>query len=524
MDSTTMSFLVAGIGFFRFFNWTEDFWIQPFQECRGEARREVWGSLKACYAIYATFLFSLLYEVYPDADIVCQVTRTTSSEFTDYWSALVVSVLTATGVSEKAMIESATRQQLCQSIRFLKNDTKLSSEAPFRVKKFIQLLGPWAPISKGGPRFLPIVREHFFTQHQIVKEFPLPSFEYVFEQVLQPYHKYYGRFGRSADRIASLDNSLPVTDRTASIHLVQHPELRAGTINLNLGERLSYRILTDKAKEARRPMRDVILEWSRFNVDRLPRLFIMLAENQDLLDLFSPYYENMRILHMNLGHLPPVRVQILEDRMEANRLSDKEKYRVKMQRLDETLVSLNTHKKTLQSAMDMMSSDEQRAFRTNRVEHRELTASIPSLRQHWKAKSKKTVGQIVKNPNVLPLDQRILQHLEPVPAPPPPPGRPSWSDSGEVQRQVPNTTRALKRARSRSSARESTPAYQSRAPPRQRGRSRSRGRKSVKKSKQSDVPANIKSEPKPSTSKVEVIDVEDSPLRSPSIEIDYGTP
>ena len=525
LDSTTVSYLVTGMGFFRFFKWTEDFWIAPFQECRGEAKREVWAALKACYSIYATLLFSMLYEIYPDADVVCQTTRTTSSEFTDYWSALIASVLNTTGISEKAMQESTTRQQLCQAIRFLKNDTKLSSEAPYRVKKIIQLLGPWPPISKGGPRFLPVVREHFFLQHQVVKEFPLQSFEYVFDQVLQPYHKYYGRFGISASVIASLDTAQPITSRNASLHLIQHPALSSVTIDLNLGGRMSYKVVTDKAKEAKRPMRDVVLEWARLNVDRLPRLFITLAENQDILDLFSPYYENMRIMHLNLGHLPPVRVQVLEDRMEANRLTDKEKYRVKMERLDETIDSLKKHKATLQSAMEMMNSDEQRGFRTNRIEHRELTSSIPSLRQHWRQKNKKTGGQIVKNPNILPLGQRMLQHLEPVPAPPPLPGRPSWTESGEHPRQVPSTARALKRARSRSAARDDTPAYKSKEPCRSKSRSRSRGRRQTKKPPVSTTPVDVKHEPEPgpSTREPEVIDVDDSPLRSPSIEIDYGS-
>ena len=510
-ESTILSLVTTGMGYFRFLSWTEAFWAESFRGICNEAQKDVLGSLKMSYAVYATLLYTLLYDTFPDCDIVTQTTRTTAAEFTDYWSSLVISVLNFTIVDREEASRATTRQQLAMSIKYLMEGGETSSDTPYRVKKFTQLIGQWPTLTCGGARFLPVVREHFFSQYEVLKDFPLKDFEYVFSHELSAHHRYYGRFGIKPGVIGKLVLGYPITEIAAELHLVQHPTLQKSTIKIAVQE-MSYKTLSTAAKEVGRPMRDVVLEWCRLNVEMIPELFEKLANNPDLNDLFFSYYENIRLLYLNVGKSMPVRVESMEHRMSVNRAKDRSDYESKIERIDASIGELTKHKKAIENALAVMDSDEQRGHRSNRVEHRELVLSVPSLRPYCSRRKPKLKNKTQKT-NVPPLSVRKEQHDGNVLAPPPPPGHKTWSEYDGMSQAPPSVNAARKRARSRSAAREEMQTFKGIG--RQQRRSRSKSRKPKKANASSEV-EDV--EPQ------EVIQVEDSPLRSPSIEIDYSNP
>ena len=247
-ESTTMALITTGMGYFRFYKWTEPFWTRPFHLINREFHKDIIGYIKVIYTAYRTLLYTLLYDTLPDADIIMNITRKTSEEFADFWSTFIVYVLNYTMVDKQEARNAATRQQLCNSIKVMLFNGEMG-ETPFRVKLFSQLIGPWPTLTKGGPRFLQIVREQFLIQHGILKSLPLPKFEDFFDQEIRPAHRYYARFGLEIELITSLRQGTPITDSRASLHLVQHPILQRAAIKLDM-RRLSYKTLADKAPDS----------------------------------------------------------------------------------------------------------------------------------------------------------------------------------------------------------------------------------------------------------------------------------
>ena len=517
-DSSTLPLLTTGMGFFRFFKWSEVMLAENFVNLPPALSIEIFGYMKAVYSVYSTLVTALLYDTFPDSDVVTQVTRTTAEEFADYWSSLVISVLNFVTVDIEATRAANSRQQLCNALRLIEKGGEMSEDPPFRVKRFAQLIGPWPTLMKGGARFLPIVREHFIVQHEILKGFPLSQFEYIFERDISPKMKYYIRFGLAPTAIEKLNPGHPITSKNSSVHLLQHPSLKAITINVDV-DTVSYKTLVSEAVRAERPMRDAVLEWGRLNVEAILQLFRRLAGDPELQELFHPYYEYLRLQYMNLGKSGPISVNSLDRRIMHNREQEMSAYQAKMQTIDRSIQQLQEHKDTLSQAIKMMKADEQRGFRSNRLEHREVASSIPSLRPFWKHKKPKQNQGTQKAPNIQPLEVRTQEHDDQVTVPPAP-GRPTWKEDEEMSISAPSHECARKRARSRSLGRDTTTKFD--GPSRERSRSsgrRQRSRHREPKVKRVEEPEPEKEkEPEP-----EVI-IDESPLRSPSIQIDYSSP
>ena len=523
-SSSALPFMTVGAGYFRFFKLCEDFWAESFEYLNPELKRDVLGCLKVTYSTYSTLLYTLLYDTFPDGDVVTQTTRTTAMEYADFWSAFVISVLNYTVVDIDAVKRAENRQQVCNAVKYMLHDGAVSSETPYRVKLFSQLIGPWPTMMKGGPRHLQVVREHFLSQYSLMKSFPLDKFEYIFKKELSPYNKYYARFGIPPTVLSSLKPEYPVTNRTASLHLIQHPTLAKSAIKIDITT-LSYKTLSDQAKIVGRPMRDVFLEWARLNVERIPGLFQKLAVNGDLQDVILPYYENVRLMYLNIGERTPMDVQELDRRILANRKNERNMYDMKINKIASTLEQLTQHKATLEQARAMMDEDDQRGFRSNRIEHREIASAVPSLRPLCNNRKKKGMNRV--QPNVGSWEIRKSQHAEEVTMPPLPPGNPTWQESEGWPDFPPRQDKAQKRARSRSVGREAVKTFAGKPIYQVRSR-RSPGRKSRRSSK-SPVPvrsnSNGKQKPPPSATVTSAdVVMEESPLRSPSILIDYPSP
>ena len=161
-----------------------------------------------------------------------------------------------------------------------------------------------------------------------------------------------------------------------------------------------------------------------------------------------------------------------------------------MEKITSSISNLQGYRNTLTVALGMMDSDDQRGYRSNRQEHREIAATVPSLRPFCKKKKAKTEQST--NTNVQPLSARTNEHREPVIVPPPPPGVQTWREEEGMAELEPNQSQARKRARSRSAPR--SPGRRSVTPPRRRFREKSKSPETM-----------------------------DSPLKSPSIQIDYSS-
>ena len=533
-DTTILPYLAAGILTFRFFDWHEDFWRHDWATIPFQVRWDVLSQLRSYTYGYLTFLYALLYEILPDPEVVAHLTRKTTLELADWWSTYVASTLNATTPpAQDGRTSKQSRQELINTLTKNTTQGERAGEAPYRVRHFSCLLGSWPPLTKGGARYLHPVREHFLAQYQVFAALPIDGFEHMFSRQLNPFMADYARFGLSQGDIINLDKNSPVPSRTTSLHLECHPSIKPRTAKLLLPD-ISLESMQDEAARTGRPVRDLILEWVRLNVNRIKHLFDIVQSSPDLADLIYPHYEKIRCMHMNLGACNPTEIDFLNQRLTFSRERESAEIREKLAKVNDTLADLNEAKINLELAVDLLDSDRIRGLRSDRTEYRDYSMAVPSLRHIRKKRFKPTRPQQI----VPPLYRRLSSRRTSIPVPDLPFGEPSWTEGAELAPQVPDSALASSRARGRSIVRSdlytfkrSTPSsvrHRSRSTSRKRGRynsrqksrSKSRSRAGNQRSNQQLPPSKFT----PERTETGNQSPDTSFPRSPSICIDYPSP
>ena len=541
-DTSVLPFLAAGVTTFRFFEWTEDFWRHDWSSIPFQIRWDILSQLR-CYTYeYITFLYALLYEILPDPEVITHLTRMTSLELADWWATYIVFTLNATTPQSQATrTAQQTREDLINTLTKNTSDGARAGEPPYRIKQFACLLGNWPPLTKGGPRYLHPVRNHFLVQYQIFGTLQVPGFENMFKRPLNPFMADYARYGFSQDRIIRLNTNAPVPSQTTSLHLECHPMIKPQTANILVSD-ISFQVLHDEAARVRRPVRDILLEWVRFNVNRVRHLFELVERDQDLADLIYPHYEKIRLIYMNIGTSNPFDVRSLEERLAASRTRETQDIKDKLAKVNETLADLKEAKFNLELAVDLLEDDEYRGHKSDRTEYRDYSMAVPSLRHIRKKRFRPIRPQQI----IPPLHERIAARQVKIPAPSLPMGDPTWIDEAEFAPIISDTYLASSRARGRSTNRTDLYTFKRSCPQNVRQRSRSAPRK--RRRQQSRSKSRSQSRPRSQPSKFEqenqvtseadegrnsgkagntTPSPAESPSgfpRSPSIAIDYPSP
>ena len=528
VDSTILPFLAAGIVAVRFYDWQEETWKNNWKDLPYHLQWDLLAQMR-CYTYeYTTFLYSLLYEVLPDSDVITQLTRSTTFEIVDWWAALIVSVLNGVYPPTRKDRDSIlNRQRLIHSLVVNAQDGTKTKQTPYRVQQMTSLLGDWPPITKGGARFLRTTREHFLTQYLVFQNLQLPGFENLFSRSITPVMRIYARFGTQQELICGLNQRSAVNQRDTSLHLECHPALKSRMIDLRITD-LSYKALHDEGERLSRPLRDLILEWFRLNINRIPHLFDVLTEDQTAADVMYPYYEKIRVMFMNLGRSNPIVVQDLEARLEQSRHREHAQINEKLEKVQSNLKELQEAEKELLSAIDLIRSDDTRGSKSDRTEYRDHSTSIPTLK-HIK---KKRPNNRQSHQVVPPLHQRAKQNDAPILPPELPRGNPSWVERQELVPAPPDNSIATMRSRYRSTTRPELHTFRKlTSTSRHNRRSSSRNRRSSHRSRS---PARRSRSPCPGSSSSKSTRTQriESPTssrneslpRSPRIYLDYPSP
>ena len=441
MDFGLMCYQLIGAVYPDTFTGKEKFFTKNWEDLDLSLRMITVLTLRYTHYCYTVLLHTLLSHLFPDVDVVTNLTRTTPLAFTDYFSALIVFTLDSTFVSTADSPQNPTSiVELYQRIKSLPN-----KKMPERVGFFATLWGQWPVLSQGGARYLIQARDFFVYQFATLQTAPIPGFGYIFRVDLSAEQCSFARYGYAKEYLQELDFGLPITD--CQLYLVQHPHLKAKEFKFLINEEFSHLSLRQQAAANQRDKRNMIEEWSRYNLERIPHLFDQVTLNPRLIKNFSTFYESLRLTFRNLGSKKPVTIEALEEKY-ANAIKvEKDITEKKLTLVRDQLNQLKKDEGILVQTLQSLSDQEVNGLQVDRTAYRTTFKEVGSVKVLTKRDKMKTKlhehNQQFRFCKEDQEEDQALAYLE------------SWKDSEELKRTLPTSSPAKKRARSRSATRES---------------------------------------------------------------------
>lgn len=338
-------------------------WSLRYEELPDEFKVYIIGDTRCAHHVYTVVFTALLHEIFPDAEVVCQLTDKSEFQVASWFAEFVVGMLKGLEVDQAAYAAAATREQLLASLRVREaamvksfdhepgdissnssdddEDTfpagKLRPFPPERVVSFSKVISPSPTVSFGGARFIVSTRVAVAAQAELLKNLDVAGVTNIFKDVV---------FTQEIKQWVTYGQTIPAEyprDPTLSQRFTSDPGCTKPVISIDPNFILNSG-LTQMSRCQGRPARLLILEWGR------------LADPEDLLVLLrraseeggdrresrlwiSPLsrYEELRVLYTYLTGSPsPVKCAWAE-----KRISD---YRIKATaRAESDLEQLQTH-------------------------------------------------------------------------------------------------------------------------------------------------------------------------------------
>ena len=545
-DITVLSYLTTGSLCRLFTRIDHPYFILPWYEIPEELRWSLLGVVRATYSVHRVLKLSLLYDIFPDPDVATQLTRTTTHEFMVWFSSWVNFVLNHTSPDSDIDVASFdNRGDLAAILVNVNKDGYTEGISPASITNFASLFQSWPSLSYGGARFLIQAREAFLMQYtNMTAASKLKGFEDMFGKELSPFQKSHARYGYLRDDIENLNFGIPVKSECSN--LVVHIDQKKMAMILDPRRTVYPADVSLEIQYTKRQARVLVEEWARLNVELIPVLFDRMKEKTAVLNKYAPFYEKLRTTYQNLGKKNPVFIQDCETRVERGMLADSSESVAKLSALNDHIEQLEGYKVELQAAIDQIQDNQTRGIKVDRSCYRDHIMGLPSFKfiARFDYKSKKTQFPKFRNPSEhceeLTPDDIMLERLGNHP-------------QREASVPAPDTSRAAKRARSRSVQRPeledhtSSSVQPAKRQRRERSASRTSGRRARSRSKKAQSehktpaqdllrgrspqlsskveknlsqPSNTGSESQPTQDQTPLRDE----IQSPVIELDFPSP
>ena len=222
------------------------------------------GDVKFGHQASVLFLTMLLRDIFPDPDITLSFTREDGHQFMKGFASWVADSLQGVEVDPTALSGALTRSGAFYSLRFRRDDGKLSSCPPSRISIFTQIIGPWPSIVFGGPRYLHQVRKHFLLQCRVLCGAQVSQW-----QAIMPYEitlRMEASATYALHGLSSLDYTLPADSSSRGLGV--HPALRHLVLT---GGDFGSEAVRRLAVQYKRVRREVVYEWLRLNLTEAQR-------------------------------------------------------------------------------------------------------------------------------------------------------------------------------------------------------------------------------------------------------------
>lgn len=303
-------------------------WGVPYKELPDEFKVYLIGDTRCSHHVYVVLLATLLQELFPDADVACQLTSTTVAEFVSWFSNFVVGILKNLEYDWDAYKNARSRIELLCSLRvrcFGEKQDSNSGLSPFGVLcsyppeqiVLVSKIIPFNPtVMFGGARYLIATRKAIIAQANQLKYLEIAGVENIFKMIV---------FSPDTLKWITYGQSIPAkypSDPALSDGLVIDPNRSHPVMCINPSRILNSGI-SQIAKCQGRPSRLLLLEWGRL-CDPGDLLTIIRRASEEGGDrredrLWFPRlsrYEDLRNLYINItGCVPSVECTWAEKRI-----------------------------------------------------------------------------------------------------------------------------------------------------------------------------------------------------------------
>lgn len=329
-------------------------WSVPYQDLPKEFKVYLIGESRGTYNVAVVLLTALLHEIFPDAEVVCHLTKLSQLEFVKWFYSFVSGIIMLTEVEIDDFKKARDRQSLCGSLRF-RDMTKrpvvhgcvstdesrpLCSRSPARLLHAIQIIPPSPTVAFGGARFIVSTRKFVIKQIEILDTVEIRGLVNVFKDVtITPEVVQWITYGQQ------VPEEFPVA-ATSSEYMISDPGCSHPVICINPCTVMNSG-LTQMARCQKRSARLLLLEWARIQGPDQLLIIIQRASEQDGAEResrlwISPIskYEELRTLYFHLTGKPcPVQCLWAEKRIAKYKAKAEEKAKADLEILQAQVVA-----------------------------------------------------------------------------------------------------------------------------------------------------------------------------------------
>ena len=353
-------------------------WSLPYSELPDVFQILLIGSTRALSHVYTVFFGALVQEMFPDAEVVCQLTGQNEAQFVSWFARTVIGVVKGLKVLKPAYRSAKTRAELLSSLGLstsaessanidleigVDSDDDLdrtvedssAENAVALVSLFAEAIPPTPTVVWGGSRYLHFARSFAIIQLQVFKRLDIVGVENIFKDISTDFEQLawvcYGQTLSGGCSSAGVDSPTFVPDPNRS-----HP-----VISINPKTILNSQI-SEMSRCQNRPARYLLLEWARLATAEELLVLITRAseeggsrrEDRFWLPRLSRY-EELRVLYTHkTGFLPPVSCAWAENRIKQYKSKAIEQTR---QALAGFEGAVDSAKKRLAQLSDLESAD-----------------------------------------------------------------------------------------------------------------------------------------------------------------------
>ena len=306
-DQATMALLTLGSTMNLAMSNTDMIWGINWPIIPESLQTNALGDVKCGYLIYNVLIAVLLRQLFPDPDVVCKMSKCTQDVWATWFYHWIRDTLVGTVLSpedtEKAA-KTGGRKELMLSIKYRNRHAHVSDRAPARIRLIADLVC-WPTLTQGGARYLHPVRQMYLSQYQVLKASTgIPGVEKFFIEDVSLIDTMYATFGHLD--IAHLDCDMGVlrpADAEFWSSLLPHPSLTKPLLVLDGPITLAN--LHEAAANLDRGLYEAMLEWFRFDVDRLRLFFSACRQDEYLSKCHRGKYEDYRLLYIYVVNREP---------------------------------------------------------------------------------------------------------------------------------------------------------------------------------------------------------------------------
>ena len=265
------------------------------------------GKVKFGYLTYGVLIALLFRQLFPDPDIVCKMSQCTQEEWSEWFYYWIKDTLVGTTLCKEAVDDAAMRGgrfELMMSIRYITRKGYISSTAPARIRLVSDLIA-WPTLTQWGPRYLHPVRQLYLSQYEVLKASGgIPRITTFFTKDISLQDKMYATFGHLD--IDQLDADVQIQEPVLAefwFSMFPHPSLQKPLLDLD--GPLTLSALHEAADDLNRGLYEAMLEWFRFDVDRLKKFFAACVQDEYLSKCHRGKYEDFRLLYLRVVNRSP---------------------------------------------------------------------------------------------------------------------------------------------------------------------------------------------------------------------------